>query len=195
MENSRVKGWNADMRLKNVFQKDMKQQFTEKGYQVPTYDREKIVRATVEEPTWLHFGTGNIFRAFPSAILDSLLNQRLFAAYAKEILKEETHYEMPCPVSADYRDNVIRIRMSHMNLPKEQNVRGIIVKSGENRLTVLQAWAKEDILKITLKEKAKETEPDKVVVYYDWYDAPEYTDLRNEYGVISGSFRIECNKW
>ncbi|MGN0279422.1 MAG: mannitol dehydrogenase family protein [Lachnospiraceae bacterium] len=66
------------MRLKNVFQKDMKQQFTEKGYQVPTYDREKIVRATVEEPTWLHFGTGNIFRAFPSAILDSLLNQGLY---------------------------------------------------------------------------------------------------------------------
>lgn len=73
-----MKGWNADMRLKNVFQKDMKQQFTEKGYQVPTYDREKIVRATVEEPTWLHFGTGNIFRAFPSAILDSLLNQGLY---------------------------------------------------------------------------------------------------------------------
>lgn len=123
------------------------------------------------------------------------VGQRLFAAYAKEILKEETHYEMPCPVSANYRENVIQILMSHMNLPKEQNVRGIIVKSGENRLTVLQAWAKEDILKITLKEKAKETEPDKVVVYYDWYDAPEYTDLRNEYGVISGSFRIECNKW
>lgn len=73
-----MKGWNANMRLKNVFQKDMKQQFTEKGYQVPTYDREKIVRATVEEPTWLHFGTGNIFRAFPSAILDSLLNQGLY---------------------------------------------------------------------------------------------------------------------
>ena len=73
-----MKGWNADMRLKNVFQKDMKQQFTEKGYQVPTYDREKIVRATVEEPTWLHFGTGNIFRAFPSAVLDSLLNQGLY---------------------------------------------------------------------------------------------------------------------
>lgn len=73
-----MKGWNADMRLKNVFQKDMKQQFTEKGYQVPAYDREKIVRATVEEPTWLHFGTGNIFRAFPSAILDSLLNQGLY---------------------------------------------------------------------------------------------------------------------
>ena len=73
-----MKGWNADMRLENVFQKDMKQQFTEKGYQVPTYDREKIVRATVEEPTWLHFGTGNIFRAFPSAILDSLLNQGLY---------------------------------------------------------------------------------------------------------------------
>lgn len=73
-----MKGWNADMRLENVFQKDMKQQFTEKGYQVPGYDRDKIVCATVEEPVWLHFGTGNIFRAFPAAVLDSLLNQGLY---------------------------------------------------------------------------------------------------------------------
>lgn len=65
------------MKLKNVFQNDVKQQFTEKGYQVPTYDREKIVRATVEEPAWLHFGTGNIFRAFPAAVLDDLLDQGL----------------------------------------------------------------------------------------------------------------------
>lgn len=66
------------MKLKNVFQKDVKQQFTEKGYQVPTYDREKIVRTTVEEPVWLHFGTGNIFRAFPAAVLDLLLDQGLY---------------------------------------------------------------------------------------------------------------------
>lgn len=122
------------------------------------------------------------------------VGQRLFAAYAKEILKEETHYEMPCPVRAKYRGNVIRVRMSHMNLQKEQNVRGIAVKSGESRLTVLQACALGDVLEITLKEEAKEPGEDTVTVYYDWYDAPEYTDLRNEYGVISGSFRIECDK-
>mgnify|MGYP004657335407 FL=1 len=58
----------------------------------------------------------------------------------------------------------------------------------------MQACALGDVLEITLKEEAKEPGEDTVTVYYDWYDAPEYTDLRNEYGVISGSFRIECDK-
>lgn len=121
------------------------------------------------------------------------VGQRLFAAYAKEMLKEETHYEMPCPVSADYHGNVIRIRMSYMNLPSRQSVRGIAVAYGENRKTVCQAWAEGDILQIVLQEQIEEAERKPVVVYYDWYDAPEYTDLRNEYDVISGSFRVECS--
>ena len=45
-----------------------------KGYQLPKFDRKAVVRKTYEEPTWVHFGGGNIFRAFPAAILNDALN-------------------------------------------------------------------------------------------------------------------------
>ena len=41
----------------------------EKGYLLPKYDREELKKKTKENPTWVHFGAGNIFRAFPAAKL------------------------------------------------------------------------------------------------------------------------------
>ncbi len=38
------------------------------------YDREKMIERTKAEPTWLHFGAGNIFRAFPCAMAEKLLS-------------------------------------------------------------------------------------------------------------------------
>lgn len=49
-------------------------EWKEKGYELPEYDREAVKKATKETPTWVHFGAGNIFRAFPAAILQDLLN-------------------------------------------------------------------------------------------------------------------------
>lgn len=48
-------------------------EWTRKGYRVPTYDREAMIEKTKRQPTWLHFGAGNIFRAFPAAILEQML--------------------------------------------------------------------------------------------------------------------------
>ena len=42
------------------------------GYALPEYDREAMVRRTMEAPTWLHFGAGNIFRAFPAVLCQRL---------------------------------------------------------------------------------------------------------------------------
>jgi fructuronate reductase len=42
--------------------------------ELPRYDREELKRKTEIEPTWIHFGAGNIFRAFPAALLQELLN-------------------------------------------------------------------------------------------------------------------------
>ncbi|MBR4719828.1 MAG: mannitol dehydrogenase family protein [Lachnospiraceae bacterium] len=50
----------------------------EKSYLLPEYDREKIRRNTHDEPTWVHFGTGNIFRAFPAAVIDELLGEGVY---------------------------------------------------------------------------------------------------------------------
>jgi len=45
-----------------------------KGYLLPKYDIDKVVKKTHDAPTWVHFGAGNIFRAFPAAILHDALN-------------------------------------------------------------------------------------------------------------------------
>ena len=45
----------------------------EKGYSLPTYDREAVIKRTAEAPMWVHFGAGNIFRAFQAALADKLL--------------------------------------------------------------------------------------------------------------------------
>ena len=49
-------------------------EWAQKGYQMPTFDMEAVRKKTHDEPTWVHFGAGNIFRAFPAAILNEALN-------------------------------------------------------------------------------------------------------------------------
>ncbi len=38
------------------------------GYHLPAYDIEKIVENTKENPKWMHFGSGNIFRIFSGTL-------------------------------------------------------------------------------------------------------------------------------
>lgn len=47
----------------------------EKGYSLPKYDREAVMAATKENPFWIHFGAGNIFRAFQANVVQNLLNE------------------------------------------------------------------------------------------------------------------------
>ncbi len=44
------------------------------GVKLPLYNREVLKVETKKAPTWVHFGAGNIFRAFPAAVLQKLLN-------------------------------------------------------------------------------------------------------------------------
>lgn len=45
-----------------------------KGYALPKYDRAQMIAATKENPFWIHFGAGNIFRAFQANAAQNLLN-------------------------------------------------------------------------------------------------------------------------
>ncbi len=49
-------------------------EWKEKGYELFSYDRDKVKANTDANPTWIHFGAGNIFRAFPAEKLQELLN-------------------------------------------------------------------------------------------------------------------------
>lgn len=49
-------------------------QWEEKGYQLPQYDINKMKKATKEAPFWIHYGAGNLFRAFHAGVVQNLLN-------------------------------------------------------------------------------------------------------------------------
>lgn len=46
-----------------------------KCYHLPQYNRDKIMERTKSDPFWIHFGIGNIFRAFHANAVQTLLNQ------------------------------------------------------------------------------------------------------------------------
>ena len=45
------------------------------GFELPQFDLNAVKENTRKAPRWLHFGGGNIFRAFPAAVLQRLLNE------------------------------------------------------------------------------------------------------------------------
>ena len=49
-------------------------EWTQKGYVLPAFDRDAVIRNTEERPVWVHFGAGNIFRAFQCAAAQKLLD-------------------------------------------------------------------------------------------------------------------------
>ena len=51
------------------------QEWLEKGYHLPQYDRAAIIAETRENPVWVHFGAGNIFRAFQANLAQRLLEE------------------------------------------------------------------------------------------------------------------------
>ena len=58
-----------------------------KGYELPQFDIKALREKTAKEPTWVHFGGGNIFRAFPAAILNDALNT---GKYDRGVIVAET---------------------------------------------------------------------------------------------------------
>ena len=62
------------MKLSNAGLKD-REAWLNAGYKLPEYDREAVTKATKENPFWIHFGAGNIFRAFQANVVQNLLNE------------------------------------------------------------------------------------------------------------------------
>ena len=57
---------------KSVFEE--RKAWENKGYKLPEFDREKVTENTKANPYWIHFGPGNIFRAFQANVVQNLLN-------------------------------------------------------------------------------------------------------------------------
>lgn len=50
-------------------------EWEEKGYSLPAFERAGAAAATRENPFWVHFGAGNLFRAFQANVVQRLLNE------------------------------------------------------------------------------------------------------------------------
>ncbi len=56
------------------------------GYSLPKFDINAVRAKTCAQPTWVHFGAGNIFRAFPAAVLQKALDS---GAYDRGVIVAE----------------------------------------------------------------------------------------------------------
>lgn len=54
-----------------------KKMWEDKGYKIPQFDIEKVRENSRKNPSWIHFGAGNIFRAFVAVLQQELLNKGL----------------------------------------------------------------------------------------------------------------------
>lgn len=73
-------------------------QWESKGYDLPRFDRDEVTKATKENPFWVHFGPGNIFRAFQANVVQRLLNDGILdrgivvaEGYDYEIVEKMNH--------------------------------------------------------------------------------------------------------
>ena len=76
------------MKLTDILHEDFDAQlWAAKGYELPKYDIKALKEKTYAEPIWVHFGAGNIFRAFTAAVLNDVLNA---GKYDRGIVVAET---------------------------------------------------------------------------------------------------------
>ncbi len=75
-----------------------REQWEKAGYDLPKFNREAVAKATKENPFWIHFGAGNIFRAFQANVVQNLLNEGVLdrglvvaEGYDYEIIEKMNH--------------------------------------------------------------------------------------------------------
>lgn len=62
------------MKLTSTGVFDNRETWEQAGYALPQFDVEAVKEATRKKPEWIHFGAGNIFRAFQANVVQELLN-------------------------------------------------------------------------------------------------------------------------
>ena len=65
------------LNLKSIQNAESRKEWASKGYKLPEYDIVKMRENTEKNPRWVHFGGGNIFKIFPAARMQDLLNKGL----------------------------------------------------------------------------------------------------------------------
>ena len=98
----------------------------EKGYQLPKYDHEKVADATKKNPFWIHFGAGNIFRAFHANVVQNLLDAGVLERGL--VVAEGYDYEIIEKMNHPHDDYSILVTLKSDGT-MEKSVTGSIVES------------------------------------------------------------------
>ena len=126
------------MKLLNMNMQSGRREFVEKGYRVPSYDREELKKKTHEEPTWLHFGPGNIFRAYQAEILEKALEK----GYDRGVIVAEGwDFEILDKAYRPY-DNLSLSVVLHADGQIEKNIIGCVTESLKADRTFSEDWAR-----------------------------------------------------
>lgn len=89
------------------------------GVALPTYDGEAMTEKTKENPIWVHFGAGNIFRGFIANLQNTLLEQR--AAECGIIAAETFDYDVIDKIYRPYDNLTLLVRL-HANGQMDKSV-------------------------------------------------------------------------
>jgi len=103
-----------------------KAQWEAAGYALPKFDREAVTKATKENPFWIHFGAGNIFRAFQANVMQNLLNDGSFDRGL--IVAEGFDYEIVQKMNRPHDDYTILVTLK-ADGTIEKTVIGSVVES------------------------------------------------------------------
>ncbi|HKM03485.1 MAG TPA: mannitol dehydrogenase family protein [Lachnospiraceae bacterium] len=101
-------------------------EWKKKEFSLPEFNREEVIKRTCANPTWIHFGAGNILRAYQANVVQDLLNKKVL----KEgiIVAEGYDYEI---IDSMYRphDNLSILVTLRSNGAIEKTVVGSIVET------------------------------------------------------------------
>ena len=105
---------------------DDRDAFLAAGYHLPEFDYDTVHKNTVEHPHWIHFGAGNIFRAFQANVAQNLLNSGILDTGL--IAAEGYDYEI---IEKSYRphDNLSILATLKADNTVERTIVGSIMES------------------------------------------------------------------
>jgi fructuronate reductase len=107
------------------------------GIELPQFDYDKMVADTRENPTWVHFGAGNIFRGFTAVLQQKLLNSG--KAQTGIIAAETFDFEIIDRIYAPY-DNLSLLVIMNADGSLEKKVVGSISEGLVGDVSREQDW-------------------------------------------------------
>lgn len=103
-----------------------RKEWEDAGYTLPRFDRSLVAARTKEAPYWIHFGAGNIFRAFQANVVQKLLNEKILDRGL--IAAEGFDYEIIEKINRPHDDYSILVTLK-ANGSIEKTVVGSVVES------------------------------------------------------------------